>query len=311
MTTLVFHHPVYAEHQTGYGHPERSDRIRAVEQALQESEFNDLGWREPPPAEFDQLALVHDPRYVEQTLQAIPDEAGQLQALDGDTIVSMRSGEAALRATGAVCAAIDAVIAKQADNAFCAVRPPGHHAEPAIAMGFCLFNSIAIGAFHARKQHGLERIAVVDFDVHHGNGTQAAFWSERHCLFISSHQSPLYPGTGSRSERGEHDNIVNIPLRPGSGSTEIRAAWQGEIEPALREFQPELLLVSAGFDAHAADPLASLRFTEDDYAWLTERLLEAAADCCDGRLVSALEGGYDLSALADSVSAHVRTLQQA
>ena len=311
MTTLVFHHPVYAEHQTGHGHPERSARIRAVEQALRAPEFNSLDWSEPPQADFDQLALVHNPRYVEQILQAIPDETEQLQALDGDTIVSMRSGEAALRATGAVCAAIDAVIDQQASAAFCAVRPPGHHAEPAIAMGFCLFNSIAVGAFHARKQYGLERVAVVDFDVHHGNGTQAAFWSERNNLFISSHQSPLYPGTGSRSERGEHDNIVNIPLRPGSGSAEIRAAWQDEMEPALRAFRPELVLISAGFDAHFADPLASLQFTEEDYAWLTERLLDVAADCCEGRLVSALEGGYDLSALADSVSAHVRTLQRA
>ena len=311
MSTLVFHHPIYAEHQTGAGHPERSARIQAVERALRSPEFQALNWRSPPPAEFDQLTLLHAPEYVEQTLQAIPSYADRLHALDGDTIVSSDSGEAALRATGAVCSAIDAIIDGAADNAFCAVRPPGHHAEPAQAMGFCLFNSIAVGARHARQRHGMERIAVVDFDVHHGNGTQSAFWSDRNGLFISSHQSPLYPGSGSRSERGEHDNIVNIPLSPGSGSAEIRAAWQEQMEPALRAFQPELLLVSAGFDAHSADPLASLRFSEDDYAWLTERLLEVADAYCDGRLVTTLEGGYDLTALAASVSAHVRTLLQA
>jgi len=311
MSTLIFNHPVYAQHQTGAGHPERSARIQAVEQALRAPEFAALDWHESPQASFDQLALGHAPDYIEQTLNALPDTEDRLHALNPDTIVSLRSGEAALRATGAVCAAIDAVLTGNANNAFCAVRPPGHHAEPSQAMGFCLFNSIAIGAFNARQQHGLERVAVVDFDVHHGNGTQAAFWSDRHSLFISSHQSPLYPGTGSRSERGEHDNIVNIPLRSGSGSAEIRAAWQDEMEPALHAFQPELLLISAGFDAHIADPLASLRFTEDDYAWLSERLLEIADKYCSGRVVSTLEGGYDLSALAESVSAHVRTLQQA
>lgn len=306
MTTLIYSHPVYAQHQTGVGHPESSARIVAVEQALQHEAFHDLQWRSPEPASFDQLSLVHDPNYVERILAQIPQQSEQLAMLDNDTIVSAQSGEAALRATGAVCQAVDAIISKQADNAFCAVRPPGHHAEPKQAMGFCLFNSIAIATLHAQTQHGLGRVAVVDFDVHHGNGTQAAFWNLPDCMFISSHQSPLYPGTGSRSERGEHDNIVNIPLRPGSGSAEIRASWQDEIEPALHRFRPELVLVSAGFDAHAADPLASLNFTEDDYYWLTERLLEVA----DGRLISTLEGGYNLDALAASVSAHVEVLLQ-
>lgn len=306
MTTFVYNHPACAEHDTGVGHPERPARIEAVLEALRADEFDTLQWQQAPQAELEQLTLVHHPEYVEQTLAAIPENG--LHALDGDTIISPRSGEAALRAAGAVIAAVDAVIAKQADNAFCAVRPPGHHAEPDRAMGFCLFNSVAIGAVHARKKHGAERVAVIDFDVHHGNGTQAAFWSQADCLYISSHQSPLYPGSGQRHERGEHDNIVNAPLRPGSGGAELREVWREEFAPALQGFDPDIILISAGFDAHSADPLASLNFSADDYAWLTQEIMETADKCCDNRVVSSLEGGYDLAALAASSAAHVRTL---
>jgi acetoin utilization deacetylase AcuC-like enzyme len=202
-------------------------------------------------------------------------------------------------------------MADTGNNAFCAVRPPGHHAEPERAMGFCIFNSVAIGAMHARHHHGLERVAVIDFDVHHGNGTQAAFWNNASYLYISSHQSPLYPGSGSRRERGVADNIVNVPLSPYSGTKEIQLAWNEVMEPTLREFRPDFILISAGFDAHTKDPLAQLNFSEDDYIWLTERILRVAAEQCQGRVVSALEGGYNLTALAASVAAHVKTLMAA
>jgi len=217
------------------------------------------------------------------------------------------TGKAALRAVGAVCAAVDAVVGGEAANAFCAVRPPGHHAEPARAMGFCLFNNVAIGARHARAVHGLARVAVVDFDVHHGNGTQAAFEADATLFYASTHQSPLYPGTGGREERGV-GNIVNLPLPPGTDSVGFRRAVADELLPALDEFAPELILVSAGFDAHAADPLAGLALTEADFAWITEALLVLAGRHCGGRLVSVLEGGYDLDALAASAAAHIGAL---
>src|SRR3546814_549995 len=208
-------------------------------------------------------------------------------------------------------AAVDAVMAGEADNAFCAVRPPGHHAEPDRAMGFCLFNNVAVGALHARAVHGLNRIAVVDFDVHHGNGTQAAFWSDPDLFYASTHQSPLYPGTGSARERGVNANIVNVPLPTAAGSQQFRQAMRDFVVPALTSFQPEVLFVSAGFDAHGEDPLAGLDFTEDDYAWATGELLALARSACGGRLVSVLEGGYNPSALGRSVAAHVRALLQA
>ncbi len=220
------------------------------------------------------------------------------------------SGEAALRAAGAVCAAVDAVVGGAARNAFCAVRPPGHHAERARAMGFCLFNNVAIGAAHARAVHGLDRVAVVDFDVHHGNGTQAIFAADADLFFASTHQYPFYPGTGGRDETGV-GNIVNVPLAAGSGSDEFRQAMTGEILPALRGFAPDMVCVSAGFDAHVDDPLAQLRFTEDDYDWATREIAKAADECCDGRLVSTLEGGYDLAALGRSCATHVRALMAA
>jgi acetoin utilization deacetylase AcuC-like enzyme len=306
--TILFHHAAFAEHRPGPHHPESPARIKAVMDALADPAFAGLDRREAPRATIDQIARVHPRQFVEDLLAAVPAQ-GAVQ-VDGDTVLSPGSGEAALRAAGAVVAAVDAVIGGQGRNAFCAVRPPGHHAEPARAMGFCLFNSIAVGALHARAAHGLERVAVIDFDVHHGNGTQASFWDDRDLFYASSHQSPLYPGTGSAAERGV-GNIVNAPLRPGSGSQEFRAAYRDRILPALRDFQPDIVLISAGFDAHADDPLAGLNVATADYAWVTAELCQAAVETAQGRVVSALEGGYDLHALADAAGAHVRALMAA
>ena len=308
MTTLLYTHPVFLEHDTGFGHPECPARLTVILNALKTAPFAALEWRDAPAAATEQLTRIHPSKYVERVLSRIPKQG--YYAMDGDTIVSPRSGEAALRAAGAVCAAVDAVLAGEADNAFCAVRPPGHHAEPDQAMGFCVFGNVAIGAAHARAVHGLERIAAIDFDVHHGNGTQTAFERDPGYLYISTHQNHLYPGTGRRDERGV-GNIINVPLSAGSGSDELRQAWRQEIEPALRAFQPQLILISAGFDAHYLDPLAELNFSEDDYEWLTQGILAVAADCCAGRVVSVLEGGYNLPALAASTAVHVKALMEA
>ncbi|HRD47988.1 MAG: histone deacetylase family protein [Candidatus Competibacter sp.] len=305
MTTLLYTHPVCLEHDTGYGHPESPARLTAIFNALRTAPFAALKWRDAPPATVEQLIRIHTPAYVDRVFARVPKQGHH--ALDGDTILSPQSGEAALRAAGAVCAAVDAVLGQEASNAFCAIRPPGHHAEPNQAMGFCLFSNAALGAAHARAIHGLERVAVIDFDVHHGNGTQAAFEHDPGYLYISTHQAYIYPGTGRRDEVGV-GNIVNIPLLAGSGAAELRHAWRQDIEPALRAFQPQLILISAGFDAHYLDPLAELNFNEGDYAWLTQQILAVAADSCAGRVVSVLEGGYNLSALAASTAAHVQAL---
>jgi acetoin utilization deacetylase AcuC-like enzyme len=308
MSTILYTHPACAEHDMGPMHPESPARLKAILEALNAGEFDALDRREAPAAEIEQIARVHPRSYVERILAVIP-ESGFVQ-LDPDTAVCPRSGEAALRAAGAVCAAVDDVMAGEAGNAFCAVRPPGHHAEPSRSMGFCLFNNVAIGAEQARAVHGLGRVAVVDFDVHHGNGTQAMFWDDKDLFYASTHQSPHYPGTGSTGERGVAGNIVNAPLPPFTGSAGFRQAMQGVILPALDEFGPEFLLISAGFDAHAADPLASLELNEDDYSWATRELMNIANVHCGGRVVSTLEGGYDLAALARSAAAHVRTLMK-
>jgi acetoin utilization deacetylase AcuC-like enzyme len=309
MTTILLTHPACIEHDMGPGHPESPDRLRAILEGLKSEAFNALDRREAPRAAIDQIARVHPREYVERILEIIP-ESGRVQ-LDPDTAVCPESGEAGLRACGAVCAAVDAVMAGEASNAFCAVRPPGHHAEPSRPMGFCFFNNVAVGALQAREAHGLTRIAVADFDVHHGNGTQAMFWDDENLFFGSSHQSPFYPGTGSTSERGSAGNIVNAPLASGAGSREFREAWEGMILPALTEFDPEFLLISAGFDAHEADPLAGLRLHEEDYVWITRKLMKIADDHCQGRIVSTLEGGYNLSALAHSAAVHVKALMEA
>lgn len=308
MTTLLYTHPVCLEHDTGYGHPECAARLTAILNALKTPPFAALEWRDAPLATTEQLARIHSPAHVERTLSRVPKQG--YHAIDGDTIISPQSGQAALRAAGAVCAAVDAILQGEADNAFCAVRPPGHHAEPNQAMGFCLFGNAAIGAAHARAAHGLERVAAIDFDVHHGNGTQAAFERDPAYLYISTHQAHIYPGTGRRDERGV-GNIVNIPLLANSGSADLRHVWREDIEPALQRFQPQLILISAGFDAHYMDPLAELNFSEDDYAWLTRQILGVAAESCQGRVVSVLEGGYNLPALAASVAAHVKALMDA
>jgi acetoin utilization deacetylase AcuC-like enzyme len=308
MATLFLTHPACLEHDTGPGHPECADRLRAVIGALETEAFALLDRRLAPLATREQIARVHDEDYIDSVFASIPDQG--YVPLDGDTIVSPGSGEAALRAAGALVAAVDAVIAGEADNAFCAVRPPGHHAEIDQAMGFCVFNNVAIGALQAREEHGLERIAVVDFDVHHGNGTQHMFEDDPGLFYASTHQWPLYPGTGAREERG-CGNIVNAPLPPMAGSADFRLAMAEEVLPALDRFRPELVIISAGFDAHAADPLAMLELVEADYAWVTNALADLARTHCDGRLVSALEGGYDLTALAASAAAHVRALMAA
>ena len=305
MTTLLYTHEACFDHDTGRQHPERPARLKAVLDALAGEGFAALERRVAPRAELAQIARVHPMDHVERVLGAVP--AQGIAHLDGDTAISPGSGEAALRAAGAVCAAVDAVMAGEAGNAFCAVRPPGHHAEPATPMGFCLFNNVAVGAEQARAVHGLKRVAVMDFDVHHGNGTQAMFETDPDLFYASTHQSPLYPGTGQAHERGV-GNIVNAPLPPMAGSAEFRAAMSRIVLPALADFGPDFLIISAGFDAHRDDPLAGLNFTEDDYGWATAELMAVAKACCGGRVVSALEGGYDLRALGASAAAHVRAL---
>jgi acetoin utilization deacetylase AcuC-like enzyme len=305
MTTVFFTHPACLEHDTGQGHPERPQRLEAVLLALDEPEFGKLERREAPLAELSHITRVHDKAYASNLLARVPQRGWM--ALDGDTIMSAGSGEAALRAAGAMVAAVDLVLKNGAANAFCGVRPPGHHAESDMAMGFCLFNNVAIGAAHACAAHGLKRVAIIDFDVHHGNGTQHMFEHDAQIFYASTHQMPLYPGTGARAEKGV-GNICNAPLPPFAGGDEFRDAYEEIVLPAIDRFRPELIMISAGFDAHRADPLASLELEAEDFGWVTERLCEMAKVHCGGRLVSTLEGGYDLEALAESSAAHVAAL---
>jgi len=308
MSTLLLSHPDCLKHDTGPGHPERPDRLRAISRALQDEAFADLVRVEAPKASLDTIALVHPRAFIEEVQNDIPLE-GHFR-LEPDTAVSPGSWDAALRAAGAGIEAVDRIMTGKAKNAFCAVRPPGHHAEPDRAMGFCLFSNIAIAAFYARAAYGAERVAVVDFDVHHGNGTQKAFWTEKNLFYGSSHQMPLFPGTGAIDETGV-GNICNAPLNPGDGSDAFRAAWDDRIIPALNGFAPDLLLISAGFDAHRSDPLAQIELNDEDFGWITERLMEVADTHCDGRAVSMLEGGYALEALARSTDLHVKALMAA
>ena len=298
MTTLLLTHEACLAHDPGSHHPESPARLKAVLAALGEPAFAQLARREAPRATLEQIALVHPGDFAKRLLAVVPQHGHA--AIDADTVLS----------PGACIAAVDAVMKGEAQNAFCAVRPPGHHAEPHHAMGFCLFNNVAIAAAHARRTHKIERVAVIDFDVHHGNGTQAAFEQDGTMLYASTHQMPLYPGTGAASERGV-GNIVNAPLRPMSGSEEFRKAFTNIILPALDAFRPEFVIISAGFDAHRDDPLAQLMLVEADYAWATERLVEVAKKYAQGRIVSSLEGGYDLDALAASAAAHVAALMAA
>ena len=308
MTTILLTSPIALEHPVPPGHPERPDRIRAVNDALTDPDFDALDRREAMAADAEAVLLAHPRSYLDKVRAMIPEEG--LRQIDGDTHVGPRSMEVALTAVGGALAAVDAVMGGEAHNAHVAMRPPGHHAERDTAMGFCVFNTVAIAARHARERHGVERVAIVDFDVHHGNGTQDIFWDDPNVLFASTHQMPLYPGSGARNERGEHGQIVNAPLSPGDGRDHFREAFAARVLPAIHEFRPDLLLVSAGFDAHHRDPLAEIELTEDDFDWATGKLMDAAEKRCGGRLVSLLEGGYDLVGLAKSEAAHVRRMMR-
>ena len=310
MSTALITHLDCLDHDMGRGHPECPARLRAVLAALEHEMFAPLLREQAPLATIEQIARVHPESYVKAILAIRPEPGDRLQ-LDGDTFMSAGSADAALRAAGAAVLAVDLVLGKAVRTAFAAVRPPGHHAEPSRAMGFCLFNNTAIAAAHAQAVWGLKRVAVLDFDVHHGNGTQAMFAEHRGLFYGSSHQDPCYPGTGHAWERGVLGNIVNVGLKPGSGSAEFRAAWSDIILPALEQFDPELVIVSAGFDAHKADPLAELYLETADFAWITDRLIDVADRYASGRLVSVLEGGYDLVALAAASAVHVRSLMRA
>ncbi len=296
-------HAACALHDPGPGHAECPARLQAVLAALDHADFASLLREEAPLASRSQLCLAHPAEYVDAILALDPPE-GELLALDSDTFVGHGSVSAARHAAGGAVAAVDAVLSGRVERAFAAVRPPGHHAEARQAMGFCLFNGVAVAARHARQRWGIKRVAVVDFDVHHGNGTQHMFQSDPDLFYASSHQMPCYPGTGAAHETGVAGNIVNLPLRPGDGGAAFRRVWTQTGLPALRAFAPELLIVSAGFDAHRADPLAQLELEAADFTWITGELLAAG----QGRLVSVLEGGYDLAALAECTAAHVRAL---
>lgn len=307
VSTLFLTHPAGLEHVAPPGHPERAERLQAVVGALSGPAFAGLIRRRAPLAGDGEVLRCHPLACLDAVRRALPAEG--CAALDADTFLSAGSLAAALRAIGGVNAAVDAVLAGEAGNAFVAMRPPGHHAEAGRAMGFCLFNTVAIAARRALDHHRLSRVAVLDFDVHHGNGTQDIIWGEERVLFVSSHQRPLYPGSGAVEERGAHGQIVNLPLAPGSGGEAMRRAWQAALT-RVTGFAPELILVSAGFDAHRDDPLGGLLWEEGDYAWLTGAIRDVAAAVCGGRVVSSLEGGYDLPALARSVAAHVRVLME-
>jgi acetoin utilization deacetylase AcuC-like enzyme len=307
MTTILLSHEICHRHEMP-GSPESPSRLVAIEQALQNDDFHTLIREDCPSADIEYISLAHPVSYIEHIKRNIP-ASGSYQ-LDGDTSLCPYSYEAALKAAGGAVRAVDAVLSGEASNAFCSVRPPGHHAEKDRAMGFCLFNNAAIAALYARSAHDVERVAVVDFDVHHGNGTQDIFWNDPDMFYGSTHQMPLYPGTGAVSETGV-GNIVNTPLLPGADGEKIKEAFNDRIFPALFDFSPDLLVISAGFDAHIDDPLANLSLTTDDFRWLTLKLTEFADTNCKGRVISTLEGGYDLKALGESVAAHVAVLLDA
>jgi acetoin utilization deacetylase AcuC-like enzyme len=304
---LLFTHPAMLAHEAPPGHPEHAGRLQAVLDALEDIP---LDRREAPMADAEAIGRVHPRRYIEALEPAFAEAREARVRLDPDTYLSAGSREAIYRAAGACVAAVDAVMSGEDPMAFCAVRPPGHHAEPISPMGFCVFNSVAIGAMHALEAHNLKRVAVIDFDVHHGNGTQSVAEKEPRLFFASTHQSPLYPGTGASNETGLAHNVVNAPLPAGAGRAEWRDAMETRVLPALDAFAPELILVSAGFDAHKADPLAQMELDEHDFAWAAQHLREIALQRCQGRLVSTLEGGYDLDALARSAVAYLGALQR-
>ena len=307
MNTVIYTHHDCFKHDPGSSHPESPARLQTVLDVLHADGFASLQWRDAPMGTRMQAMLVHDEAFVDMVADVAP-SSGRVALDGGDTVMSAGSWNAVMRCIGAACAGVDAVMAGEADNVFCATRPCGHHAESDRAMGFCIFNQAAIAAIHALQVHGLERVAVVDFDVHHGNGTQEAFFARPELFYGSSHQSPLYPGTGSASEHGVADNIVNVPLPPGCGSSLFRERMAAELLPKLRAFKPDLLIISAGFDAHRLDPLAGMNLEDDDYRWVTAELMAVADEACAGRIVSVLEGGYSAEGLAGGTAAHVRAL---
>ena len=304
-TALVTHEECL-QHLTPPGHPEQVARLEYILEALKDVNLLRVG---APMAADDDIRRIHPREHIKYLQDSVP-ETG-FKSLDGDTHISSGSLTAAYRAAGGVLRAVDLVLSGEAKNAFVAVRPPGHHAETLSAMGFCLFGNIALGVKHALDFHGLKKVAVIDFDVHHGNGTQEILWDESRCLTFTSQQIPLWPGTGTEEEQGNYNNIVNIPLPPRSTGALMRQKYEALVFPVLKNFEPELILISAGFDAHEEDPLAELNWSTEDFSWLTERLCKIAEECCEGRLVSTLEGGYDLEALADSVKVHVKKLCEA
>jgi acetoin utilization deacetylase AcuC-like enzyme len=306
MTTLLLSHPACLDHVTPPGHPERSDRLRAINQVLGEDRFDALVRGEAPEGSLDDVLLCHKEHYVTELRHVAPSSG--MVYIDGDTSMSPGTWEAVMRGVGGAVAAADAVMTGAHDNAFVAVRPPGHHAEKATPMGFCFFDNAAIAARYAQRKYGIARAAVIDFDVHHGNGTQDIFWADKSVMYCSTHQMPLFPGTGAAGERGEHDTIVNAPLKSEDGGLQFRSAFENRILPLLKKFAPELIIISAGFDAHFRDPLASLNLKAEDFGWVTQKLMDVASASAGGRIVSVLEGGYDLQGLKESVAAHVTAL---
>ena len=306
MTTLLLSHPACLDHLTPPGHPERPDRLRAVDQVLSDKRFDPLVRELAPEGTLNDVTLCHSEPYVTELRNVAPTSG--MVYIDGDTSMSPGTWEAVMRGVGGAVAATDAVMSGKHNNAFVAVRPPGHHAEKATPMGFCFFDNAAIAARHAQRNYGITRAAVIDFDVHHGNGTQDIFWADKSVMYCSTHQMPLFPGTGASGERGEHDTIVNAPLRPEDGSTKFRAAFDNVILPQLTKFAPELVIISAGFDAHRRDPLANINLEAADFGWVTQKLMDIADTSAGGRIVSVLEGGYDLQGLQESVAAHVTAL---
>jgi acetoin utilization deacetylase AcuC-like enzyme len=307
MTTILYEHPVFLEHHVPAGHPERPDRLRALNAALEHENFKSLKRLEAPIANEDAVTLAHPESFLIEVIRAMPEEG--VRQIESDTHASPESLKAALTGIGGAMAGVDDVFTGKADNVFVASRPPGHHAEHDKVMGFCLFNNVAIAARHAQKAHGAERVAIIDFDVHHGNGTQDIFWADPSVLYCSTHQMPLYPGTGSKNETGA-GNIVNAPLSPNDDSASFRDAVRSRILPALHNFRPDIVIISAGFDAHYRDPLAQINLVGEDFDWITGQLMDIAGKYAGNRVVSVLEGGYDLEGLAESAGLHICRLMK-